>query len=97
MTKLYASCAAMVVVQIGYGGSNILMKIASEKDLNPFVFVVYRHFIAFLLLAPFAYVIDRVNHSPEFFYVGIGYTSPTVASAFSNVIPSLTFVMAVLF
>ncbi|XP_022970063.1 WAT1-related protein At1g43650-like [Cucurbita maxima] len=118
MTKLYASCAAMVVVQIGYGGSNILMKIASEKDLNPFVFVVYRHFIAFLLLAPFAYVIDRNKPASltistaikifllailgstihlNLFYVGIGYTSPTVASAFSNVIPSLTFVMAVLF
>ncbi|KAG6579609.1 WAT1-related protein, partial [Cucurbita argyrosperma subsp. sororia] len=59
MAKLYASCAAMVAVQIGYGGSNILMKVASEKDLDPFVFFVYRHIIAFLVLLPFAYVIDR--------------------------------------
>ncbi|KAG7017067.1 hypothetical protein SDJN02_22179, partial [Cucurbita argyrosperma subsp. argyrosperma] len=62
MAKLYASCAAMVAVQIGYGGSNILMKVASEKDLDPFVFFVYRHIIAFLVLLPFAYVIDRCNN-----------------------------------
>lgn len=31
------------------------------------------------------------------YYAGLAYTSATVASALSNVIPSLTFVMAVLF
>jgi len=30
------------------------------------------------------------------YYAGLAYTSPTVASALSNVIPSLTFIMAVL-
>lgn len=118
MAKLYASCAAMVAVQIGYGGSNILMKVASEKDLDPFVFFVYRHIIAFLVLLPFAYVIDRNKQTSltisttikifllailgsttylNLFYLGIKYTSATVASAFSNVTPSFTFVMAVLF
>ncbi|KAG7017070.1 WAT1-related protein, partial [Cucurbita argyrosperma subsp. argyrosperma] len=104
MAKLYASCAAMVAVQIGYGGSNILMKVASEKDLDPFVFFVYRHIIAFLVLLPFAYVIDRNKRASltismtikifllailgsttylNLFYLGIKYTSATVASAFN--------------
>ncbi|XP_022928963.1 WAT1-related protein At1g43650-like [Cucurbita moschata] len=59
MRKLYGPCAAMVLVYIAYGGSHILVKIASNKGLNPLVFIVYRHFIAFLVLAPFAYLIDR--------------------------------------
>lgn len=50
---------AMVAVQFAYGGSNILIKIAIERGLNQFVFVVYRHIIAMLLLAPPAYVLER--------------------------------------
>ncbi|KAG5235790.1 WAT1-related protein [Salix suchowensis] len=112
-----APYAAMVLVQLSYGGSNILMKIALEKGLNQLVFVVYRHIIAMILLAPFAFVIERKQRPPlslsvmikifvlsslgttihlNVYYAGLAYTSPTVASALSNVIPSLTFIMAVL-
>jgi hypothetical protein len=55
-----ASHGAMVLVQFAYGGGNILIKIALEKGLNQFVFVVYRHIIAMLLLGPFAYVLERL-------------------------------------
>lgn len=55
----WGSYGAMVLVQLAYGGSNILMKIALEKGLNQLVFVVYRHIIAMLLLGPFAYVLER--------------------------------------
>ena len=54
-----APYAAMVLVQLSYGGFNILMKIAIEKGLNQLVFVVYSHIIAMTLLAPFAFVIER--------------------------------------
>ncbi|XP_022969769.1 WAT1-related protein At5g07050-like [Cucurbita maxima] len=118
MRKLFAPCAAMVLVYIAYGRSHILEKIASDKDLNPLVFIVFRHFIAFLVLAPFAYLIDRNKWTSltismtinifllailgstihlNLFYAGISYTSPIVTSTFSNIIPSLTFVMAILF
>jgi hypothetical protein len=55
-----ASYGAMVLVQLAYGGANILTKIALEKGLNQLVFVVYRHIIAMLLLGPFAYVLERL-------------------------------------
>ncbi|XP_015574461.1 WAT1-related protein At1g43650 isoform X2 [Ricinus communis] len=111
------SYAAMILVQLAYGGSNILMKIALEKGLNQLVFVVYRHLIAMILVGPFAYVLERKQRPPlslpvitkifvlaslgttihlNVYYAGLAYTSATVASALSNVIPSLTFVMAVL-
>ncbi|XP_059444694.1 WAT1-related protein At5g07050-like [Corylus avellana] len=111
-----ASYGAMVLIQFAYGVGNILIKIALEKGLNQFVFVVYRHIIAMLLLGPFAYVLER-KHRPSLsysvitkifllssfgttihlnvYYAGLAYTSPTVASALSNVIPSLTFLIAV--
>ncbi|XVE58212.1 hypothetical protein DITRI_Ditri04bG0151900 [Diplodiscus trichospermus] len=52
---------AMVLVQFAYGGSNILIKIALERSFNQFVFVVYRHIIALLLLGPPAYVLERME------------------------------------
>ncbi|XWS38100.1 hypothetical protein CRYUN_Cryun19dG0101600 [Craigia yunnanensis] len=109
-------CVAMVLVQFAYGGSNIPIKITLEKGLNQFVFVVYRHIIATLLLGPMAYVLERKERPslsvsafgkifllsslgttiyPNVYYAGLDYTSPTVATALSNVIPSLTFLMAV--
>ncbi|OWM72248.1 hypothetical protein CDL15_Pgr018133 [Punica granatum] len=50
---------AMLLVQLSYSGSNILMKVACERGLNQFIFVAYRHMIASLLLCPFAYVLER--------------------------------------
>ncbi|KAL5833238.1 hypothetical protein ACOSQ3_016912 [Xanthoceras sorbifolium] len=112
-----ASYVAMVVVQLAYGVSNVMIKIALERGLNSLVFVVYRHLIALFLLAPFAYFLER-NQRPSLsfsvmmkifvlaslgttvhlnvYYAGLVYTSPTVASALSNVIPTLTFLIAVL-
>ncbi|KAL4651169.1 hypothetical protein ACB092_01G140200 [Castanea dentata] len=115
--KSFASYGAMAIVQLAYGGANILTKIALEKGLNQLVFVVYRHILAMLLLGPFAYVLERKNRPPlsfsviakifllsslgttihlNVYYAGLAYTSPTVASALSNVIPSLTFLIAVI-
>ncbi|CAL1373747.1 unnamed protein product [Linum trigynum] len=108
---------AMLFIQLAYGISNILIKISLDKGLNPFVLVVYRHAIAFLLLAPFAYVLERKQRPAlslsvmvkilalsslgttlhlNIYYAGLTYTTATVASALSNVIPSLTFAMALL-
>ncbi|PON93037.1 Plant-drug/metabolite exporter [Trema orientale] len=109
---------AMILVQLAYGGSNILIKISIGRGLNQLVFVVYRHVIAMLLLGPFAYALEREQRPPlsvsvitkifvlsslgttvhlNLYYAGLAYTSPTVACALSNVIPSLTFVLALLF
>ncbi|KAF8412071.1 hypothetical protein HHK36_000024 [Tetracentron sinense] len=114
--KTSVFCVAMVVVQLAYGGSNILVKVALDKGMNQIVFVVYRHLIAMLVLGPFAYVLERKQRPSlswlmmikifvlatlgttihlNVYYAGLEYTSPTVASALSNVIPGLTFLMAV--
>ncbi|XP_043690725.1 WAT1-related protein At1g43650-like isoform X2 [Telopea speciosissima] len=55
----FGSYMAMVVVQFGYGGATILMKIALNKGPSQLVFIVYRHLIAMLLLGPLAYFLER--------------------------------------
>ncbi|KAH7536896.1 hypothetical protein FEM48_Zijuj03G0034600 [Ziziphus jujuba var. spinosa] len=59
--KEYIFYIAMVVVQLTYGGSHILIKISLHKGLSQLVFVVCRHLIAMLLLGPFAYVLERME------------------------------------
>ncbi|KAK9926472.1 hypothetical protein M0R45_023700 [Rubus argutus] len=109
---------AMILVQLAYGGSSVLVKLSLEEGLKPVVFVVYRHVMAMFLLGPFAYVLERKQRPAlslsvaakvfvlalfgttihlNVYYAGLTYTSPTVACALSNVVPSLTFLMAVLF
>ncbi|KAB2016993.1 hypothetical protein ES319_D08G129500v1 [Gossypium barbadense] len=104
--KNFGYYMAMVVVQFAYGGSNILIKIALERGLNQFVFLVYRHnFPCFwkerpsLSLPMFGQIflfssLGTTIHL-NLYFAALAYTSPTVATAWSNVIPSLTFLMAV--
>ncbi|KAG6503598.1 hypothetical protein ZIOFF_035914 [Zingiber officinale] len=53
------------IKQFAYAGSNILGKLALGQGLSALVFVVYRHLIAMLILAPLAYVLER-NRRPSF-------------------------------
>ncbi|MBA0763241.1 hypothetical protein Gotri_012727 [Gossypium trilobum] len=104
--KNFGYYMAMVVVQFAYGGSNILIKIALERGLNQFVFLVYRHKLAMLLkerpslsLPMFGQIflfssLGTTIHL-NLYFAALAYTSPTVATAWSNVIPNLTFLMAV--
>ncbi|KAL6006653.1 hypothetical protein ACLOJK_032146 [Asimina triloba] len=115
--KDHVSYVAMIIVQLAYGGSNILTKLALQRGMNCLAFIVYRHLIAMLILGPIAYFIERKHRPPlsvsilmkifllaslgitihqNLYYIGLNYSSPTVASALSNVIPSLTFILAVL-
>ncbi|KAK9093684.1 hypothetical protein Scep_025153 [Stephania cephalantha] len=56
-----ASYVSMILVQIAYGCSNILVKISLDEGLNQFVLIVYRNLIGMVVLAPFAYVFERTN------------------------------------
>ncbi|CAN6578731.1 unnamed protein product [Malus baccata var. baccata] len=63
---------AMVLVQLIYGGSDVLTKLSVQDGLNPVVFVVYRHVLAMVLIGPFAY-----------FFSGIFYAFPLISSKVS--------------
>lgn len=50
---------AVVSLQCGYAVMDILSKAAMNKGMSNYVFVVYRHAVAFLVIAPFALYFEK--------------------------------------
>eukprot|EP00253_Pinus_taeda_P006991 PITA_06991 len=88
---------AMICLQFGYAGMAIISKVALNRGMNHFVLVVYRQTVATVVLAPFAFFFERPVMDQNFYYLGLKLTSPTYAVTLINVLPAMTFVMALLF
>ncbi|KAH7676354.1 WAT1-related protein [Dioscorea alata] len=109
---------AMVIIQVGYAGMNVLSKLAMDAGMSPFVLITYRQIIATFCILPVAFFLERktqmkITTSVLFqiflcslfgatinqllYFIGLKYSSPTIASALSNMLPAITFVMAVPF
>lgn len=50
---------AMICLQFGYASMNVISKVFLNRGMNHFVVVVYRHATATVVLAPFAFFIER--------------------------------------
>lgn len=50
---------AVVFLQVGLAGMDIASKAALNEGMSNYVFVVYRHIVAFLVIAPFAVILDK--------------------------------------
>ncbi|KAL6504889.1 hypothetical protein OROHE_023647 [Orobanche hederae] len=109
---------AMISLQFGYAGMYIVTLVSFKRGFSHWTFVVYRHAVATLFFAPFAYFFEK-KIRPEMtksilfkimllaflepvvdqnlYGVGIQYTSATFAAASVNVLPAITFIMAVIF
>ncbi|XP_075646413.1 WAT1-related protein At5g07050-like [Castanea sativa] len=109
---------AMISLQFGYAGMNIITKVSLNRGMSHYVLVVYRHAFATAVIAPFALYFERKAQpritfkvfmqifvlallgpviDQNFYYAGLKYTSPTFSCAMSNMLPAMTFVMAVIF
>ncbi|ONK63666.1 uncharacterized protein A4U43_C07F17630 [Asparagus officinalis] len=109
---------AMISLQFGYAGMNIITKVSLNRGMSHYVLVVYRHAFATLSIAPFALILERkvrpkITFSlfmqifvlgllgpvidQNFYYAGLKFTSPTFSCAMSNMLPAMTFMMAVIF
>ncbi|OVA19944.1 Drug/metabolite transporter [Macleaya cordata] len=53
------ACLAMVFIQLTYAGMVMLSKVALKDGMSPLVFVAYRQTIAVIVLAPFAFALER--------------------------------------
>ncbi|KAK9987055.1 hypothetical protein SO802_032006 [Lithocarpus litseifolius] len=108
---------AMISLQFGYAGMNIITKVSLNRGMSHYVLVVYRHAFATAAIAPFALIVERKVRpkitfpifmqlfvlgllgpviDQNFYYAGLKFTSPTFSCAMSNMLPAMTFVMAVL-
>ncbi|OIT00139.1 PREDICTED: WAT1-related protein At2g37460 isoform X1 [Nicotiana attenuata] len=50
---------AVIFLQFGLAGMDILTKMALNEGMSNYVFVVYRHAVATLAIAPFAIILDK--------------------------------------
>lgn len=50
---------AVVFLQFGYAGMDILSKSALNKGMSNYVLVVYRHAVAFVVIVPFAVILEK--------------------------------------
>lgn len=108
---------AMICLQFGYAGMNIITKVSLNRGMSHYVLVVYRHAFATAVIAPFAIIFERKVRpkitfkifvqlfvlgllgpviDQNFYYAGLKFTSPTFSCAMSNMLPAMTFVMAVI-
>lgn len=49
----------LALVQLGYAGYQILTRVALVNGIDPFAFSIYRNILAFLLLGPVAFCLER--------------------------------------
>ncbi|KAL1351807.1 hypothetical protein HN51_015681 [Arachis hypogaea] len=49
----------VIFLQFGFAGMDVLSKAALNKGMSNYVLVVYRHVVAFIVITPFALVIDK--------------------------------------
>ncbi|KAH7835332.1 hypothetical protein Vadar_025129 [Vaccinium darrowii] len=109
---------AMMCLQFGYAGMYIITMVSLKRGMNHWIFVVYRHVVATIVIAPFALVLERKIRpkltlsvflkimalaflepvlDQNLYVLGMKYTSATYTSAIVNVLPALTFIMAIIF
>lgn len=50
---------AMISLQFGYAGMNIITKVSLTNGMSHYVLVVYRHAVATAVIAPFAFFVER--------------------------------------
>jgi len=71
--EYYLPIMAMVLIEFIYAGLGIGTRIAFLQGLSPRVFVVYRHAIATILLAPVAYFSGSVFYYLHFYFIDLFY------------------------
>ncbi|KAI7753219.1 hypothetical protein M8C21_016041 [Ambrosia artemisiifolia] len=62
MSEMFRKGKSLILViclQFGFAGMDVLAKVALNDGMNNYVFVVYRHASAFIVMAPFAIVLER--------------------------------------
>ncbi|CAA6670276.1 unnamed protein product [Spirodela intermedia] len=85
---------AMAALQFIYAGVNLLGKAALSQGMSPLVYLSYRQGIATLSLAPVAYLSQGITLNQGLYFFGLRLGSASMATALSNLVPAVTFLMA---
>ncbi|KAL2926900.1 hypothetical protein RDABS01_007301 [Bienertia sinuspersici] len=83
----------MVFLQCVYAIMALLSRAALVKGMSPRVFMFYRQAIATIVMAPVAFI-ARVVMNQTMYFEGLYLASSSIASAMSNLVPAVTFLIA---
>ncbi|WVZ82955.1 hypothetical protein U9M48_030155 [Paspalum notatum var. saurae] len=87
---------SMVMVQVFTVGMLLLSKLALNTGMRPCVLIVYRNLIATVFIAPLAFIFERVVLGTGLYYYGLQTTDAAYSVTFLNLIPIVTFVIAIM-
>ncbi|MBA0849734.1 hypothetical protein Goshw_020047 [Gossypium schwendimanii] len=97
MLNKFKPYLSMVSLQFGYAGMYIISMVSLKHGMSNFILATYRHVAATIVIAPFAFLLERPVLDQNLYFLGMKYTSATYASAFLNIVPAVTFIMAMIF
>ncbi|KAM0939843.1 putative EamA domain-containing protein [Dioscorea sansibarensis] len=118
LMEAFKTVAGMVLVQIIFGGVNILYKLALNDRMDIRIMVTYRYLFAAASLIPIAFFVERTRRprltrvivgeaflsglfgctlAQNFYLASVSKASVTFAAAMANLVPAITFILAVLF
>lgn len=82
----------VVFLQFGFAGMDVLSKAALNKGMSNYVLVVYRHAVAFIVIAPFAVILDKyVNLEPVWIVFSVSvYSLSFLTNDFSYKLKSVS-------
>ena len=58
-----------IFLQFGYAGLGIIAKLALNKGMSNYTFAVYRNLVAAIVVAPFAFALERLEFVAKFVFV----------------------------
>uniref|UniRef100_K4BR22 WAT1-related protein n=1 Tax=Solanum lycopersicum TaxID=4081 RepID=K4BR22_SOLLC len=85
-------CTSMIIIE----ACTIFLTIMASTT---FVFVVYTNALSFILLIPFSIFFHRNNEvtiAQNLAFAGLSYSSPIVARGAANMIPTFSFIIAII-
>ncbi|KAJ1419927.1 WAT1-related protein [Sesbania bispinosa] len=85
----------MLVVQIAFASVNVLYKIAINDGMSVRVVTAYRLIFAAACTIPLALIFERGSLFQNLYFESLALISATFASAVYNLIPAVTFILAV--
>ncbi|CAM0878455.1 unnamed protein product [Alopecurus aequalis] len=86
----------MVLLQIGYAGMSIVSVASLKEGMSHLVLVTYRNIVATAVMTPFAIIFERPVIDQNLYYLGNKLTSASFSSALYNILPAVTFIMAII-
>ncbi|KAL5820658.1 hypothetical protein ACOSQ3_022540 [Xanthoceras sorbifolium] len=87
----------MVLIQLELAGVNLLYKLALDDGMSMRIMVAYRFIFTTACVLPLALIFERGALSQNLNIVSLRLTSATFVTAMGILVPSLTFVLALIF